>query len=136
MEKGKSVIQHVDPCKMRILLCDNNAESCQEILALLRKFSYQVDAVWSATEVFETMDSRGASAHIILAEIDLLMEDDAYLLRHIMRDKRLQKIPVIILTRQDQVCVTMKGLRLGAAGYLVKPLQNEELSNLWMILQN
>ncbi|KAL0421925.1 UNVERIFIED_CONTAM: Two-component response regulator-like APRR1 [Sesamum latifolium] len=136
MDKGKNVVlsqrDHIDRSKIRILLCDINAESCQEILALLCQCSYQVVAVWSAREVFDKLNSEGPRAHIILAEVNLLMANDAGVLRYIMHEKKLQKIPVIILTTRDQVSITVKGLRLGAADYLVKPLHEDELSNLWM----
>ncbi|KAK6128130.1 hypothetical protein DH2020_038120 [Rehmannia glutinosa] len=139
MDKGKNVVcgqrEHADRSKIRILLCDINVESCQEILTLLSKCSYQVAAVWSAREVFDTLYSEGPRAHIILAEVNLLMANDAFILRHIVREKQLQRIPVIILTTPDQVSVTVKGLKLGAADYLVKPLQGDELSNLWMYLK-
>lgn len=122
----------IDRSKIKILLCDINAESCQEVLALLCKCSYQVAAVWSAIEVFDTLNSQGPCADIILAAVDLLMENDANILRYIMRKKDLRHIPVIVLTTRDQVSMTVKGLRLGAADYLVKPLLEDELSNLWM----
>lgn len=126
MDKGKGVIgnqlDHADLSKIRILLYDINAESCQEILALLCKCPYQgnmisfcpfsqiffdhfqltglhvvvlVAAVWSAREVYETLKSEGHETHIILAEVNLLMANDARMLRYIMRDKKLQQIPVI-----------------------------------------
>ena len=37
---------------------------------------------------------------------------------------------------QDQVSITIKGLRLGATDYLVKPLHTKELSELWMHMKN
>ncbi|KAL8529544.1 hypothetical protein ACS0TY_006824 [Phlomoides rotata] len=141
MEKGKSTVMlsqvdQIDPTKVRILLCDLDAQSCQEILALLCKCSYQVAAVWSATQVVDTLNTQGPRAHIILADVNLLMANDARIMRHIMRDHQLQHIPLFIITRQDQVSITIKGLRLGAADYLVKPLQHDELSSLWKCLQH
>ncbi|KAG8388704.1 hypothetical protein BUALT_Bualt02G0153100 [Buddleja alternifolia] len=132
MDKGKNVQRdQTDRSKIRILLCDINAESCQEILALLSNCSYQVAAVWSARELFDTLSTEGPRANIILAEVGLLMANDARILKHIMREKELREIPVIILTTKDQVSITIKGLKLGAADYLVKPLHVEELLNLW-----
>ncbi|GFP95717.1 two-component response regulator-like aprr1 [Phtheirospermum japonicum] len=139
MEKGKSIVCSQrnlnDLSKIRILLCDINVESCQEISSLLCQCSYQVSAVWSAREIFDTLDSEGPRAHIILVEVNLLMANDARVLRHIVREKQLQRTPVIILATPDEVSVTVKGLRLGAADYLMKPLQGDELSSLWMHLE-
>ncbi|PIN23832.1 hypothetical protein CDL12_03434 [Handroanthus impetiginosus] len=136
MDNGKNIVHsQIDCSKIRILLCDVNPESCQEILSLLCRCSYQVVAVWSAREMYETLNSEGPRAHIILAEVNLLMSNDARMLRHIMREKQLQKIPVVIITTRDQVSITINGLRIGAADYLVKPLHHDELSNLWMHVQ-
>ncbi|CAA2983329.1 two-component response regulator-like APRR1 [Olea europaea subsp. europaea] len=140
MDKGTGAtikVHHIDRSKVRILLCDFNAESCQQILALLCQCSYKA-AVWSEREIFDVLNSEGPRTDIILAEVNLLMSNDAYLLRYIMSNEDLQNIPLIILTTgdQDQVSVTVKGLRLGAVDYLVKPLHTNELSSLWMHVQN
>ena len=36
-----------------------------------------------------------------------------------------------VMSRQDEVPVVVKCLKLGAADYLVKPLRTNELLNLW-----
>ncbi|XP_048329593.2 two-component response regulator-like APRR1 isoform X2 [Ziziphus jujuba] len=53
------------------------------------------------------------------------------LLKYITRDKDLRRIPVIMMSAQDEVSIVVKCLRLGAADYLVKPLRTNELLNLW-----
>ncbi|XP_022859431.1 two-component response regulator-like APRR1 [Olea europaea var. sylvestris] len=142
MDKGTGttikVHHHIDRSKVRILLCDFNAESCQQILALLCQCSYKAAAVWSEREIFDVLNSEGPRTDIILAEVNLIMSNDAHLLRYIMSNEDLQNIPLIILTTEDhdQVSVTLKGLRLGAVDYLVKPLHTNEISSLWMHVQN
>ncbi|KAL3617956.1 hypothetical protein CASFOL_038277 [Castilleja foliolosa] len=66
-----------------------------KISSLLRQCLYQVSAVWSERDVFGTLDSEGPRAHIILVEVNLLMANDARVLRHIVREKQLQRTPVI-----------------------------------------
>ncbi|KAG2263635.1 hypothetical protein Bca52824_070714 [Brassica carinata] len=73
----------------------------------------------------------GPDIDIILAEIDLPMAKGMKMLRYITRDKDLRRIPVIMMSRQDEVPVVVKCLKLGAADYLVKPLRTNELLNLW-----
>ncbi|XP_043806610.1 two-component response regulator-like APRR1 isoform X2 [Manihot esculenta] len=53
------------------------------------------------------------------------------MLKYITRDKELRRIPVIMMSAQDEVSIVVKCLRLGAADYLVKPLRTNELLNLW-----
>ncbi|PSR95791.1 Two-component response regulator-like [Actinidia chinensis var. chinensis] len=121
----------IDRSKVRILLCDNNAKSSEEVFNLLCKCSYQVTSVRSARQVIDALNAEGPDIDIILSEVDLPMAKGLKMLKYIMRDKELQRIPVIMMSAQDEVSIVVKCLRLGAADYLVKPLRTNELLNLW-----
>ncbi|XP_039056241.1 two-component response regulator-like APRR1 [Hibiscus syriacus] len=120
-----------DRSKVRILLCDNDTKSCEEVFFLLLRCSYQVISVRSARQVIDALNAEGAEIDIILAEVDLPMSKGMKLLKYIMRNKELRRIPVIMMSAQDEVSIVVKCLRLGAADYLVKPLRTNELLNLW-----
>lgn len=121
----------VDRSKVRILLCDNDAKSSQEVFTLLLKCSYQVTSVRSARQVIDALNAEGPEIDIILSEVDIPMTKGMKMLKYIMRDKDLRRIPVIMMSAQDEVSIVVKCLRLGAADYLVKPLRTNELLNLW-----
>ncbi|XWS51160.1 hypothetical protein CRYUN_Cryun12cG0153500 [Craigia yunnanensis] len=121
----------IDRSKVRILLCDNDTKSCEEVYSLLLKCSYQVTPVRSARQVIDALNAEGPEIDIILAEVDLPMTKGMKMLKYIIRDKELRRIPVIMMSAQDEVSVVVKCLRLGAADYLVKPLRTNELLNLW-----
>ncbi|MTV28557.1 response regulator, partial [Nitriliruptoraceae bacterium ZYF776] len=76
------------------------------------------------------MNAEGPDIDIILSEVDLPMAKGLKMLKYIMR-KGMQRIPVIMMSAQDEVTLVVKCLRLGAADYLVKPLRSNELLNLW-----
>ncbi|XVF11883.1 hypothetical protein REPUB_Repub08aG0065800 [Reevesia pubescens] len=120
-----------DRSKVRILLCDNDTKSCTEVFSLLLKCSYQVTSVRSARQVIDALNAEGPEIDIILAEVDLPMTKGMKLLKYIMRNKELRRIPVIMMSAEDEVSIVVKCLRLGAADYLVKPLRTNELLNLW-----
>ncbi|XP_022738610.1 two-component response regulator-like APRR1 isoform X2 [Durio zibethinus] len=120
-----------DRSKVRILLCDNDTKSCEEVFSLLLKCSYQVTSVRSARQVIDALNAEGPEIDIILAEVDLPMTKGMKMLKYIMRNKELRHIPVIMMSAQDEVSIVVKCLRLGAADYLVKPLRTNELLNLW-----
>ncbi|KAF8046897.1 hypothetical protein N665_3345s0002 [Sinapis alba] len=121
----------IDRSRVRILLCDNDSKSLGDVSTLLSQCSYQVTAVKSARQVIDALNAEGPDIDIILAEIDLPMAKGMKMLRYITRDKDLRRIPVIMMSRQDEVPVVVKCLKLGAADYLVKPLRTNELLNLW-----
>lgn len=128
---SKSSDSFIDRSNVRILLCDNDTKSSDEIFTLLCGCSYQVTSVRSARQVIDALNAEGHDIDIILAEVDLPMTKGMKMLKYIMRDKELRRIPIIMMSAQDEVSVVVKCLRLGAADYLVKPLRTNELLNLW-----
>ncbi|KAK9073247.1 hypothetical protein SSX86_007571 [Deinandra increscens subsp. villosa] len=128
---GRSGEGFIDRSKVRILLCDNNSNSAEEAFDLLCKCSYQVTSVRSPRQVIDALNAEGPDIDIILSEVDLPMAKGFKMLKYIMRDKDLRRIPVIMMSAQDEVALVVKCLRLGAADYLVKPLRTNELLNLW-----
>ncbi|XP_010523059.1 PREDICTED: two-component response regulator-like APRR1 [Tarenaya hassleriana] len=121
----------IDRSKVRILLCDSDSKNLREVFTLLTECSYQVTPVRSARQVIDALNAEGPDIDIILAEVDLPMAKGMKMLKYITRDKDLRRIPVIMMSRQDEVSVVVKCLKLGAADYLVKPLRTNELLNLW-----
>ncbi|CAN4088435.1 unnamed protein product [Withania somnifera] len=134
MEKNeivKSGDGFIDRSKVRILLCDKDTKSSQEVFTLLCKCSYQVTSVRSPRQVIDALNAEGPDIDIILSEVDLPMSKGYKMLKYIMRDKELRRIPVIMMSSQDEVSIVIKCLKFGAADYLVKPLRTNELLNLW-----
>ncbi|XP_027903028.1 two-component response regulator-like APRR1 [Vigna unguiculata] len=128
---GKSGDGFIDRSKVRILLCDNDSKNSQEVFTLLLRCSYQVTLVKSPRQVIDALNAEGQHIDIILAELDLPTKKGMKMLKYIARDKEFRRIPVIMMSAQDEVSVVVKCLRLGAADYLVKPLRTNELLNLW-----
>ncbi|XP_047974868.1 two-component response regulator-like APRR1 isoform X1 [Salvia hispanica] len=121
----------IDRSKVRILLCDNDVRSSEEVFTLLCRCSYQVTTVKSPRQVIDALNAEGPDIDIILSEVELPMSKGLKMLKYITRDKELRRIPVIMMSAQDEVPLVVKCLKFGAADYLVKPLRTNELLNLW-----
>lgn len=130
-EMGKNGDGFIDRSKVRILLCDNDSKSSEEVFKLLCKCSYQVTSVRSPRQVIDALNAEGPDIDIILSEVDLPISKGLKMLKYIMRDKELRRIPVIMMSTQDEVSIVVKCLKFGAADYLVKPLRTNELLTLW-----
>ncbi|XP_075523559.1 two-component response regulator-like APRR1 [Primulina tabacum] len=130
-EIGKSGDGFFDRSKVRILLCDNDEKSAGVVLTLLCNCSYQVTSVRSPRQVIDALNAEGPEIDIILSEVGLPMTKGFKMLKHIMRDRGLRRIPVIMMSTQDEVPIVVKCLKFGAADYLIKPLRINELLNLW-----
>ncbi|XP_050256887.1 two-component response regulator-like APRR1 isoform X2 [Quercus robur] len=80
--------------KLKILLCDSDPESCDEISTLLTKCSYQVISVSSFVEVVDTLDAEGPHIDILLVSVDPHIDKGMKMLKYISEE--FQHIPVII----------------------------------------
>ncbi|KAF6153099.1 hypothetical protein GIB67_034821 [Kingdonia uniflora] len=109
---------------------DNKEESSNNPF-VDRKKSTQVTSVRTPRQVVDALNAEGPDIDIILAEVNLPITKGLKMLKYIIRDKDLRRIPIIMMSAQDEVYVFIKCLRLGAADYLVKLLRTNELLNLW-----
>ncbi|PQQ20501.1 hypothetical protein Pyn_22300 [Prunus yedoensis var. nudiflora] len=103
--RAKSKNMSIDRSRVRVLLCDRDAESCEEVCTLLTTCSYQVDL-----------------------PIDASMR----MLKYIMQNLHFKHIPVIMLSKQNESRFLYNFLKFGATDYLVKPLCIDEILNLWI----
>eukprot|EP00250_Pteridium_aquilinum_P014606 c22091_g3_i1 orf=395-2077(+) len=123
--------QTLDRSKVHILLCDKDLNSGMQVMKLLQKCSYQVTCVKSAGQVMEVLDSSGIEVDLILTEVELPKEKGFKLLKHIVRQEQLQRIPVVMMSLKDEMALVVRCLKLGAVDFLLKPLRSNELLNLW-----
>ncbi|KAL6183066.1 hypothetical protein ACLB2K_044477 [Fragaria x ananassa] len=136
--KSRNSGTSIDRSRVKILLCDRDAESCEEVSTLLTACCYQgtfsvtVISVSSAVKVVDALDAEWSSIDIILAAVDLPLESSTAMLKYIMQDRHFKCIPVIILSTNQESSFLLNFLRLGATDYLVKPLCIDEILNLWM----
>ncbi|XP_015883432.3 two-component response regulator-like APRR1 isoform X2 [Ziziphus jujuba] len=128
-DKTNNFSAYIDCSKLKILLCDPDAESCKEITKLLTNCSYQVISVRSAMEVIDALNSEGSYIDLILTAIDLPIETSMKMLKYIMQDKDFQHIPVIMMPTGDEFFLIHKFLKLGATDYLRHGLPQKNIVN-------
>ncbi|KAK9926046.1 hypothetical protein M0R45_023300 [Rubus argutus] len=136
--KSRSNGTSIDRSRVKILLCDRNPESCEEVSTLLTTCCYQgtfcvtVISVSSAVKAVDALNAEWSSIDIILAAVDLPIASSIEMLKYIMQDRHFKCIPVIMLSTNHETSFLLNFLRLGATDYLVKPLCIDEILNLWM----
>jgi DNA-binding response OmpR family regulator len=87
-------------------------------------------------DVYRTADGargleiiRNDDVSLVLLDLRLPTGPDGWsILREIKRDARLSAIPVVVLTASAEVTRRRRTLRLGAAGYLIKPVSAHHLT--------
>lgn len=108
---------------MRILLCEDEPELSNALVAILKGNNYSVDAVYNGLDAVAYIESEIYDAVIL----DIMMPklDGISVLKEI----RLKgnNVPVIMLTAKAEIEDKVQGLDLGADDYLTKPFEIKEL---------
>ncbi|BCJ96801.1 DNA-binding response regulator [Anaerocolumna cellulosilytica] len=106
---------------INILLVEDEKNIAFLLYANLTQAGYDCVCVYNGTAAVEKIDTH--KYDLILLDI-MLPEIDGYDLAEYIRPK---KIPIIFLTAKSSVLERVKGLKLGADDYIVKPFEMIEL---------
>lgn len=111
----------------KLLIIDDESSTSLLLRWLLRDEPYQTFTANSFKEAVNLL--RENAFHLIL--LDLIMPDvDGFeMLDYLKADKRLQKIPVIIVSVKSDMESIEAALRKGARDYIVKPYNTRDLRN-------
>jgi DNA-binding response OmpR family regulator len=108
---------------MRLLIVEDNIELAQLLANGLIAARYETDIVNSAEEARDALRSVSYAAMIL----DLGLPDgDGLSILHELR-RRMDPLPVLVLTARSGLQDRVNGLRSGADDYLAKPFALEEL---------
>lgn len=108
---------------MRLLLAEDNKELVAELLPVLKKAGYAVDAAEDGDEVLFLGETESYDA--VVLDLGLPRRNGLDVLRQWR--SRQRKMPVLILTARDTWRDKVEGLKAGADDYLAKPFHGEEL---------
>ncbi len=108
---------------MRILLCEDEIELSNALVALLKHSKYSVDAVYNGEDALDYIEAGNYDAVIL----DIMMPklDGISVLKRV-REKG-NNIPIIMLTAKSEIDDKVTGLDFGANDYLTKPFELKEL---------
>lgn len=111
--------------KAQILVVEDQKATSDLILDVLNAEDYDAQAVDSLAKARARL--KKAPPDILLLDRNLPDGDGVDLLLEIRSDKKLERIPVIILTAKKDVADKVAGLHTGADDYVAKPFNTEEL---------
>jgi DNA-binding response OmpR family regulator len=108
---------------MRLLIVEDNIELSRLVAAGLTAAGYETDVVSSAGEARDAVRSVSYAAMIL----DLGLPDGDGLSVLLELRRRMDPLPVLVLTARNGLQDRVNGLRSGADDYLAKPFALEEL---------
>jgi len=105
---------------MRVLLIEDDDGVADAVVGALRAHDHTAERVVRGTDAL----TRHRDADLVLLDLGLPDMDGLEVLRKL---RRLAPVPVIVLTARADERSVVRGLRLGADDYLVKPVRLAEL---------
>lgn len=109
---------------MRILLCEDEKELSNALVAILKHNKYSVEAVYDGEEALDYLEC-GDNFDAVVLDIMMPKVDGLTVLKTIRA--KGNTIPVLMLTAKTQIDDKVLGLDLGANDYLTKPFETKEL---------
>lgn len=119
------------PRTKHVLLVEDNDNDAELALAMLVKSvpAIGVDLARDGAEALDYLHRRGAYASrpqaepvVILLDLKMPKVTGVEVLREVKSDERLKNIPVVMLTSSREAQDLRECYRLGANGYVVKPV--------------
>jgi CheY-like chemotaxis protein len=119
----------------RILLVEDDPKDIELTLSALgeHRLANEIEVVRDGVEALDYLYRRGAFAQrsegnpvVILLDIKMPRLDGIQVLRQLKADEQMQLIPVVILTSSNESRDLEDCYKLGANGYVVKPVRFAE----------
>ncbi|GFP83572.1 two-component response regulator arr2 [Phtheirospermum japonicum] len=116
------------PVGMRVLVVDDDVVCLRVLEKMLRKCMYNVTSCLEATVALNLLRERKGFFDVVLSDVHMPDMDGFKLLELVGLEMDL---PVIMMSADGRTNLVMRGIRHGACDYLIKPIRDEELKNIW-----
>ncbi|XP_019176516.1 PREDICTED: two-component response regulator ORR21-like [Ipomoea nil] len=123
-----AVVPEQFPVGLRVLVVDDDLLCLRILEQMLRKCKYNVTICSQATAALNLLRERRGCYDIVISDVHMPDMDGFKLLEHVGLEMDL---PVIMMSADGRTNLVMKGIRHGACDYLIKPIRDEELKNIW-----
>lgn len=122
------VVSDQFPAGLRVLVVDDDVTCLRILERMLNRFLYHVTTCTQAAVALALLRERKGFFHLVLSDVHMPDMDGFKLLEHVGLEMDL---PVIMMSADGRTSAVMKGIKHGACDYLIKPIREEELKNLW-----
>jgi twitching motility two-component system response regulator PilH len=109
----------------KILIVDDSPTNRHALTEMLKKHGYQCSVAETGKEAIERAKSE--KPDMILMDVVMPDMDGFQATRIITRDEETKTIPVILCTSKNLETDRIWGIRQGARGYVLKPVDEKDL---------
>ncbi|KAJ0725197.1 putative response regulator and transcription factor RR-B-type family [Helianthus annuus] len=116
------------PAGLRVLVVDDDVICLKILEQMLRRCSYHVTTCSQATAALNLLRERKGCFDVVLSDVHMPDMDGFKLLELVGLEMDL---PVIMMSADGRTNLVLRGIRHGACDYLIKPIREEQLKNIW-----
>ncbi|SJZ40973.1 response regulator [Selenihalanaerobacter shriftii] len=114
----------------KILIVDDSRTVRSSVKYTLKKEGYEVIVAKNGEDGLQKLkenDSPTERPKMIITDVNMPKMDGITFVQEVKKDSKFKFIPTLILTTESQAEMKKKGKKAGAAGWLVKPFEPEQL---------
>lgn len=115
--------------KKTVLVVDDSATMRMSLKAALELYEFQVESAADGDEAWAQLSS-GFKPDLILTDIHMPRMNGLDLIRRVRAVPALRFVPILVLTTDSQHALREEARRLGATGWLVKPVAGPDLAQV------
>ncbi|TMW91624.1 hypothetical protein EJD97_014114 [Solanum chilense] len=116
------------PVGLRVLVVDDDVVCLRIIEQMLRRCKYSVTTCTQAMVALNLLREKRGTFDLVLSDVHMPDMDGFKLLELVGLEMDL---PVIMMSGDGRTNLVMRGVQHGACDYLIKPIRDEELKNIW-----
>ncbi len=116
-----------------VFIVDDSRTVRASVEYTLKKAGYQVESASDGSEgmeVLKKLGQKGQKPDMIITDINMPKVNGIEFLKKVKDEKDFKFIPVLVLTTESEPGMKEQGKKAGAAGWLVKPFEPEQLVNV------
>jgi len=119
----------LDNEKPKVLIADDDPAILRLVKAIVEKEGYTVVTARDGKEAYKVLQS---GEPLVAAIFDVVMPyiQGTELVRYMQSEKRLMKIPVIMMTAEQNSRLSSDSFAAGAVAFLPKPFTNAQLQTM------
>jgi chemosensory pili system protein ChpA (sensor histidine kinase/response regulator) len=108
-----------------VVVADDSISVRKFVGRMLEKAGYRVKLASDGLEASEIVAQMGC--HLIVTDLEMPRMNGYELLAHLRQDPAMRRIPVLVVTSRAGAKHRERALKEGAAGFLTKPVQEDQL---------
>ena len=120
----KNISHYVQQAKRKVLIVEDEIIN-QQILSLILEQEYEVLTASNGQEALDVLHDHFKDISLVLLDLVMPVMDGFEVLRRIVDEPSLKRIPVIVLTSDKSA--EIQSLKLGAQDFIVKPYDMPEV---------